>query len=71
MTDRIKGCYVTFDEDIRDDDVEELINAISMLKRVIDVSTDVSSPTDHVARVRARQALVGRILAVLEDEGDS
>jgi hypothetical protein len=35
MTDRLKGCVVTFDQDLRTDDAEAILNAIRMVKGVL------------------------------------
>lgn len=40
MTNRVKGCWVAFTMDIRDDDVEGLLNAIRYIKHVAAVSAD-------------------------------
>jgi tripartite-type tricarboxylate transporter receptor subunit TctC len=52
MTDRIKGFVVTLDKDIRIDDVQEIMNAIKMVKGVIDVSPSVANTDDHMNRER-------------------
>jgi hypothetical protein len=46
MTDRLKGIYVAFDEDIRDDDAEPIIQAIRQIRHVLSV-------TPHVTRQEA------------------
>lgn len=55
MTDRIKGFVVTLDKDIRIDDVQEIMNAIKMVKGVIDVSPNVANIDDHMNRERIAQ----------------
>jgi hypothetical protein len=54
MTDRVKGAYVVFNQDIRVDEVEHLLNAIRMMKYVADVKTDdfVKDPHDWMTRQR-------------------
>lgn len=54
MTDRMKGCFVAFDRDIREDDVQHLVGAIRMLKGVSAVELEVSNPDDWHARQRVR-----------------
>jgi hypothetical protein len=52
MTDRIKGFVVTLDKDIRIDDVQPIMDAIKMIKGVIDVSPSVADSDDHMNRER-------------------
>lgn len=54
MTDRVKGAYVSFDHDIRIDDVETVLNAIRMIRGVSDVTVEglVTNPDDYFARDR-------------------
>lgn len=57
MTDRLKGCWVAFDRDIREDDARELIGAIHMLKGVQAVATEVASAEDWMNRQRIKGEL--------------
>lgn len=52
MTTRARGLYVALSEDIREDDIEPLINAIKWLHYVSDVTIDAADPSDFVARSR-------------------
>lgn len=65
MTDRLKGVLVTFGQDIREDDAEKLLDAIRMLKGVIDVRPLVSSIEDDMARARVDFEWRERILDLL------
>ncbi len=71
MTDRIKGVYVTFEKDIRDDDAEPILNAIRQIRGVLSVEAEVSNFNDHIARERVRRELGCKLMAVLypDDEG--
>lgn len=53
MTDRLKGCTVVFDRDIREDDAESLLNAICMIKGVVTVVPSPTKPDDQLVRERA------------------
>jgi hypothetical protein len=53
MTDRYNALTVVLEQDIRDDDAEYLINAIRMLRGVLDVQGNVSSADSFVAQSRA------------------
>lgn len=68
MTDRFKGVVVTFEEDIREDDAEKLLNAIWMLKGVIDVTPSVANVDDHLARERVRRELGRALMEVVYPE---
>ena len=52
MTGRIKGFTVTLDKDIRIDDVQPLLDAVKMLKGVIDVTPSVSNGDDYINRMQ-------------------
>lgn len=68
MTDRHAGYVVTLNEDIREDDAEAIINAIRMVKGVINVRPIVSNVelmiaedrTDQEWREKIRQLLLNR-----------
>ncbi len=55
MTDRVKGCVVTFDRDYRDDDVEEILGAIKMIKGVISVEGSLRNIDDSINREVIKQ----------------
>jgi hypothetical protein len=66
MADRLKGVTVTFAEDLRVEDAEAILNAIRMIKGVIDVQASVTNPDDHMTRALVRMELRARILKVLD-----
>ncbi len=65
MTDRLKGVWVSFDRDIRTDDVEPLIEAIKCLRGVSDVKASVADSSDWMNRDRIRNELSEKIWEVL------
>lgn len=65
MADRYNALTVVLEEDIREDDAEPLMHAIKMLKGVQHVSGNVAGLSDHTARIRARQELAEKLIAVL------
>ena len=67
MTIRLKAVLVTFDQDIREDDAEAILNAIRCIKHVADVSPIPTNPEDHAARQRVRAELSGKIFNALGD----
>lgn len=68
MTDRLKGCFVAFDRDIREDDAETLINAIRCLRCVLSVETHVTDLGDWNARERVRLELWEKVRDVFFPE---
>jgi hypothetical protein len=62
MTDRLYGCVVAFERDIREDDAEPLLAAIRMLRGVLSVTPHVADHAAWMAEERAhyrmRQVLI-------------
>ena len=54
MTDRVKGLVVTFDKDIRIDDVEPIIEAIRMIKGIASVQPSIAEVSDQINQQRIR-----------------
>ena len=50
MTDRIRTITVALDRDIRDDDVQPILDAIGMIKCVAHVTPNVVDYGDYAAR---------------------
>lgn len=67
MTDRLAGFTVTLTVDIRDDEVEAIVNAIRMVKGVASVEPLVSTYELHVAQVRADRVWRDRLLQLVRD----
>ena len=66
MTNRFYAVTVLFDEDIRADDAEEIINAIKMIKHVQKVAAKhVSTVETWAGEERARQKLGIQLMEVL------
>lgn len=68
MTDRVKGLVVTLDDDYRIDDVQEIVNAIKMVKGVATVDENITTIDDHMNRVRVKMELQGKLFEALRDE---
>lgn len=72
MTDRIKALTVVLEEDYRDDDVENIITAILMVRGVLDVTDRyIDSIEDHIAYSRVRRELGEKLIRVLYPKDDS
>ena len=65
MTNRVESLTVVLDKDYRDDDVQEIAQAILMIKGVVKVH--LGEPVDHLARDRARRELVSKLRDVLRE----
>lgn len=68
MTDRYKALIVTLEQDIRADDAEPLISAISHLREVVSVDGMVAGPDDWTARQRIRSELSRKLWEALESD---
>ncbi len=67
MTDRLKGCNVVFDRDIRDDDVEPLLNAIRMMKGVLSVSPERATADDWMIRSRVKREFIEKLYNLIDE----
>lgn len=65
MTDRYNYLTVVLEQDIRSDDAEPLIQAISMLRGVVKVEPHVANPDNYMAEERARRELGEKLWAIL------
>ncbi|HUT90116.1 MAG TPA: hypothetical protein VMY37_11505 [Thermoguttaceae bacterium] len=65
MTDRLKGCVVVFDEDIREDDAEPLMAAIAQLRGVLSIQPSIRTADDWMIRERVRRELTEKLCEVL------
>lgn len=68
MTNRFYALTVVLDKDIREDDAEKIINAILMIKHVLSVEGNVSSPETWMAEERAKINIAKKIWDVLHDK---
>jgi hypothetical protein len=68
MTDRVKGLTVTFGKDIRIDDIDNIVNAIKMIKGVIDVTPEIVDTNDHMARMVIKNEVRQKFYDFLQKE---
>lgn len=68
MTDRVQALTVVLDRDIRDDDVQPIIDAIHQLRHVISVVTNVVDTDDFIARQRVAHHIRKRIYEIFTEE---
>lgn len=68
MTARLNALTVVLEQDIREDDAEELISAIRMLRGVLSVESHVADHASRVAQQRARFDLEQKLWKVIHPE---
>lgn len=61
MTDRYNALIVALSKDVRDDDAEKIMNAISMMKGVSGVTGNVVEPDSYVAETRVKNEVVSEL----------
>ena len=66
MTERLKGVYVAFEKDIREDDAEYITNAIRMIKGVTSVNGIIANVEDEMNRERIRLEFKRRMYEALD-----
>ncbi len=66
MSERLKGVTVVFEDDIRDEDAQAIINAIQMVKGVLHVEPSLSTHDDFMARVRVKSEMAEKIFDVIK-----
>jgi hypothetical protein len=68
MTDRVKGFTVTLAEDMRIDDIEPIMQAIRMIKGVVDVQPSITDSNDHINRIQVLSNIRKKFIKFLEEE---
>jgi hypothetical protein len=68
MTDRIKGFTVTLSNDIREDDFQEIVNAVKMIRGVCHIEPSIVTTHDHMNRVRIKTELLGDIYKLMNEK---
>lgn len=64
MTDRHAGYLVTLEKDIREDDAEETVHALLMIKGVIGVTPITSDINLGIAEIRARTEILDKVIGI-------
>ncbi len=68
MTDRVRGVLVTFENDIRVDDLEPVVAAIKMLKGVLSVKPVPANIDGHISEERVRFDLGQKLWKIIYPE---
>ncbi len=66
MTDRVKGFYVALDRDYRIDDVQIIIDAVKMIKGVLDVKENIADSNDWMNRELIRMEIHKKLYEALK-----
>ncbi len=66
MTDRVKGLTVILDKDIREDDIQILVNAISMFRYVLSVKPVLATSDDMFVRARCDGEWRNKIIQLIK-----
>jgi hypothetical protein len=69
MTDRFYALTVVLEKDIREDDAEQIIDAIKMIKHVLNVKGNVSNPDIWTIETRLRHEIGMKLFDVLNTYG--
>lgn len=67
MTNSLKGVFVSFDNDIMEDDAEFIMSAIKMIKGVQSVEANVVNADDWMNRERIRIEMKQKIYDSLKN----
>ncbi len=67
MTDRVRHLTVILDRDIREDDVQPVMAAVSMIQGVANVAAGKLGVGDYLARETARLELRRKIYDALDE----
>lgn len=68
MSDRVKALTVVLERDYRDDDLEDIVKAVSMVKGVLEVAPVLANPSDFIQRTRLRAELSEKLFNVLMEK---
>ena len=68
MTDRLNGCTVIFAKDIREDDAEQILNAMRCIKNVLKVTPIIADYEAYLAESRARAHFRDKLWKVIDEE---
>lgn len=68
MTDRVKGFTVTIAKDLRIDDIESTMQAIRMIKGVVDVQPCIANSDDHINRMQVLHNIREKFIKFLDEE---
>ena len=65
MSDRHNGYFIVLEKDIKDEDSKYIINAIKMIKGVLDVLPNMKDVHDDLAYTRIKSELIEKLISEL------
>jgi ATP sulfurylase len=68
MSNSVKGFIVALQHDMKDEDVEKVVNAIGMIKGVIQVIPIETTIADHINRAQIRWELKSKLIQILTND---
>jgi hypothetical protein len=66
VSDRLKGCWVSFERDMRAEEAGPILGAIRAIRGVGAAEVSVAGPDDWMARERVRSEVKARIHELYE-----
>lgn len=67
MSDRMRGCVVTFEEDVSEETAEAIMYAIQQIRGVAGTAAEVTEVRDHMARQRVRSEVGEKLLELYKE----
>ncbi len=67
MTDRHAGYVVALGEDIREDDAEAIMAAISMIKGVLSVQPVIADPMSAITHLQVRRDILTKLYEAFDN----
>lgn len=71
MTDSYFAITVLLEKDVREDDIEHILNAIRMIKRVMKVEPLIANPELDAAEERVRREYRDKLYDIIWPKGGS
>jgi hypothetical protein len=66
MTDRIHSLQVILAKDIREDDAEDLVKLLMLIRNVVGVKRNVADSVSHMAEERAKMELKEKLFDIVK-----
>lgn len=67
MTDRVKALTVTLEKDIREDDIENLVIAISSIRGVLRVDNIISDGTEFITEGKVKREIWDKLFEFMKE----
>lgn len=67
MSDRMKGCWVAFEEDMKDEDAEEIMQVIRHIRGIQAVEGQVTDSDDWMVRQHVKADMKDKFMNLFRD----